>query len=504
MYCLICNAEVAPGSERCPQCGSPLTAQLADSAGELAPGTLLHDGVYRVEGVLGAGGFGITYRAVELRRERSVAIKEFFPGGCVRIQGVVHPTHLLNEADYQEARRKFLEEARWLSRFDNPHIVRVIASFTANNTAYMVMEFLDGLTLQKVLEKHGVIPEPEAVGYIDQIGHALESLHEAKLLHRDIKPENIMLRNGLDGKKQAVLIDFGSAREFAAGVTKRMTTILTPGYAPLEQYGQRARFGTFTDIYSLGATLYHLLTGETPVQSTDRASGEELRSPDVINPYVSHTVSLAVMSAMQMKVADRPQRVRDFLNALHGNNHGEAIFDGVPNEPASGNGAASDASAPLQAVRGAYKVMVLSSRVKWPHKCACCGGPGPVMLTTNHGEGTWEIPYCPSCKQHAEGADAANEAAGWVMWLGGAAGLGVGIATEVWWVGAIVAAATALAGSSLRDRAVTRSMVRVRPACAAVGPAVSYEGRQGRADVFLFKNQAYAEEFRIANAGHVV
>ena len=134
------------------------------------------------------------------------------------------------------------------------------------------------------------------------------------MIHRDVKPENVIIAPN----ERAVLVDFGTAREFAAGKTRKMTTMLTPGYAPLEQYGQHARFGVFTDIYALGATAYHLLTGQVPVQATDRANGYELGAPRRLNSSISRQVSDAVMWAMQMRVDNRPQSASDFVQAMRG------------------------------------------------------------------------------------------------------------------------------------------------------------------------------------------
>jgi len=221
---------------------------------------------------------------------------------------------MITPVDYLHEKNKFLAEGQRLAQFQHTSIVKVFSLFEENNTAYMVMEFLRGKTLLKIVEEDGRLEEKSAVAHIVQIAEALEVIHGSKLLHRDIKPENIIITE--DGR--AVLVDFGTAREFAAGKTRRMTTTLTPGYAPLEQYGQRARFGVFTDIYALGATLYHLLTGEMPIQATDRATGVELPAPKAINPKVSHNVSNAMMWALEMRVENRPQTIRDFIVAMRG------------------------------------------------------------------------------------------------------------------------------------------------------------------------------------------
>jgi serine/threonine protein kinase len=280
----------------------------------LPVGTGLRAGLYSVGKVLGQGGFGITYLGSDTHLKRPVAIKEFFPQiqGCVRIGTAVRPGGMITQAEFSEQRTKFLGEGQRLAQFQHPHIVKVFALFEDNNTAYMVMELLKGKTLLRIVEERGPLDEAEALEHITQVAEALSALHACELLHRDVKPENVIVTES----RRAVLLDFGSAREFVAGKTRRMTTTLTPGYAPLEQYGQCARFGAPSDIYSLAATLYHLLTGKMPIPATDRASGVELRAPRLLNPKISSHVSSAVLSAMEVAVAARPQSMEEFLKAL--------------------------------------------------------------------------------------------------------------------------------------------------------------------------------------------
>jgi serine/threonine protein kinase len=210
-------------------------------------------------------------------------------------------------------KQKFLEEARLLASLNHPGIVKVYDFFEANNTAYMVMEYLRGKSLAKLVEERGgALSEKEAVGYILKVCEALDVVHKAGYLHRDIKPENIIVC----GDGRVVLIDFGAARAYMAGKTGRMTVILTPGYAPLEQYAEQAKRGAYTDIYALGATLYYLLTGQVPVSAADRFSGVELKSVREINGRVSRQVEEAVMKAMAMRVEERPQSVEEFVRLL--------------------------------------------------------------------------------------------------------------------------------------------------------------------------------------------
>lgn len=311
MSCPTCGTVNAGTAATCSACGAPLNAA---SAHLLPSGTKLRQGAYTVGKVLGQGGFGITYLGADVRLQRAVAIKEFFPQGCVRKGLSVQVGGGITPHDFQQSKQKFLEEARTLAKFNHPNIVEVYDAFEENNTAYMVMEFVRGKTLARLLQERGALPVDEALDYILQVGAALEVVHQANLLHRDIKPDNIIVTDA----KRAVLVDFGAARAFTKGATHRMTAMLTPGYAPLEQYGQQARFGVYTDIYALGATLYHLLTGKIPTQATDRATGVALKPPHQHNPQIPQGISDAVMWAMEMKTSRRPQSVQEFLNALQG------------------------------------------------------------------------------------------------------------------------------------------------------------------------------------------
>jgi len=319
MPCPICQHSNPAGAKVCQSCGSPLgaSASMTSSSFALPSGTTLSNGRYLIERVLGSGGFGITYKATDTSLSRPVAIKEFFLSeGCIRQGKAVVPA---NPQDYQAFLQKFLNEARILARvlaqIKHPNIMEVYDVFEENNTAYMVMEFIDGKNLLDLLaERGGVMEESEAIGYIEQVAGALEAMHQAGYLHRDIKPESIMVTR--DGR--AVLVNFDAARQFIPQETKSMDIILTPGYAPLEQYAPRARFGPPLDIYALGATLYHLLTGQVPVDAVARVTGVDLVPPHQLNPKVSRHVSEAVMKAMAIRVDERPQTVRAFIEILRG------------------------------------------------------------------------------------------------------------------------------------------------------------------------------------------
>lgn len=281
--------------------------------GILRSGSFLASGEYRIERPIGQGGFGITYQGTDTKLNRAVAVKEFFPEGCWREGATVVSAGRWNSDTYGNAKQKFLVEGQTLGQFNHPGIVQVFYYFEENNTAYMVMEYLQGQTLAELLDTcQGKLPEAQALQLISQVSSALEVLHQAQYLHRDIKPENIMLAD--DGR--VVLIDFGAARDFASNSTTRYTTLLTPGYAPLEQYGRNLKYGAFTDIYALSSTLYHLLTGKAPVSAIERAAGVELPTVKEIAPEISDYVSEAIARGMLMDVAQRLQSVGELLELL--------------------------------------------------------------------------------------------------------------------------------------------------------------------------------------------
>lgn len=322
--CPICASPVQPAARTCPTCGTPLTSSRGPSdarlshAYALTPGTRLDNGNFSIGKVLGHGGFGITYLGADLRHGRPVALKEFFPSGAGREGLIVLPPPTLRGPDYQAALARFLEEGRILARFDHPGIVAVYGVFQENATAYMAMEYLRGPTLAGRLELHGgPLPEAELLATADALTEALEAIHREGFLHRDIKPDNAILAEG-GSRPRPVLIDFGATREFAGNKTLRQSVVLTPGYAPLEQYAQQARRGPFTDIYALAATLYHLATGEQPPAATDRAMGVDLKPPRALNPDLGVPFDRALLHGLSMAVDQRPQSARAFYRELAG------------------------------------------------------------------------------------------------------------------------------------------------------------------------------------------
>ena len=277
----------------------------------------LQGGKYRIEKILGQGGFGITYLATQVGLNRKVAIKEFFMKEyCNRDEATSSVS--LGTVGSREVvmrfREKFTKEAQNIAALNHPHIIRIYDVFEENNTAYYVMEYLDNASLSDYLKQKGRLPEQEAVRFIKQIADALAYIHEHKINHLDVKPGNILL----DNKNNAVLIDFGLAKRYdEAGHQTSTTPVgISHGYAPLEQYKQGG-VGTFsptTDIYSLAATLYKLVTGQTPPDAGDvNEDGLPPFPTDISQPTIN-----AITKAMQGSRKNRPQNIADFLEILDG------------------------------------------------------------------------------------------------------------------------------------------------------------------------------------------
>ena len=287
---------------------------------ELNTGHLLAGGRYRIERVLGQGGFGITYLAEQTGLARKVAIKEFFMKElCNREGDTSHVTvpSMGSREMVDRFREKFIKEARAIARLSHKHIVRIIDVFEENNTAYYVMEYVGGGSLGEK-SKGCALPEEVAVRYIRQVASALDYVHSQRMMHLDVKPGNVLLNSD----DEAVLIDFGLSKQYdMSGEQTSSTPVgISHGYAPLEQY-KRGGVGTFspaTDIYSLGATLYRLLTGETPPEAGD-VNDEGLPA---LPGNVSAPVRKAVEAAMQPRRKDRPQSIDEFIALLDGSSAG--------------------------------------------------------------------------------------------------------------------------------------------------------------------------------------
>ena len=284
---------------------------------QLKPGSTLQGGKYRIISVLGQGGFGITYEAEQVALGRKVAVKEFFMEEYCNRDSTTSQVSVGSEGSKETVERfraKFVKEAKMIAGLDHQNIIRIHDVFEENGTAYYVMEYLSGGSLLDLQKLKGRLSESDALGYIRQAASALDYIHSLKINHLDIKPGNILL----DGKGRAVLIDFGLSKRYDVEGNQTSTTPvgISHGYAPLEQYktGGVGTFSPATDIYSLGATLYRLLTGQTPPDA-DVINDDGF--PD--NPgYVSEYVWKAIEAAMQPRRKDRPQSIADVLKILDG------------------------------------------------------------------------------------------------------------------------------------------------------------------------------------------
>ena len=312
IVCPYCATSNDGNATVCKTCGAALDGAQYPTA--LRVGTLLQNGKYKLEKVLGQGGFGITYKAQNIALGIPVVVKEYHPSGSSRVGTSVRPPGTLSQVEFQDARVRFADEARVVAKLTltspNPHIVRVYDVFTENDSEYYTMEFLEGKSLQSLVEKGGPLSEAAVLEIAQQITSALDLVHDAGLLHRDIKPDNIMMV-----QRGAVLIDFGSAR-MIANTGAKMSIIITPGYAPLEQYASNARRGPFTDIYAFAGTLVFALTGKEPIPATDRASGANQPSARDLNSKVSKSFSDVLERAMRMRVDERPQSVAELSQLL--------------------------------------------------------------------------------------------------------------------------------------------------------------------------------------------
>ena len=286
---------------------------MTDTGDVLAPGTRLDD--LEIERMLGAGGFGVTYLARDLSLDVKRAVKEYLPRnwGTRQGDGTIGPRTELDVDDYQWGLERFLVEARMLARFDHRHLVRVYRVFEARGTAYLVMEYLEGRTLKKEVEASGPLPEARMREILAALTDGLAEVHEAELLHRDIKPENVMVRP--DGTP--VLVDFGSARQAMGVHSQTLTAVLTPGFAPFEQYSPRGHQGPWTDIYALGAVAYWALSGKVPEEATLRVRADRLPPvAQVARVGVSARLAAAVDAALAVNEADRPQSLEEWRDML--------------------------------------------------------------------------------------------------------------------------------------------------------------------------------------------
>jgi len=267
-------------------------------------------GEYQLKSVLGVGGFGMTYLAWDTHLEKHVAIKEYLPGDLVvrALDGSVVPVSTDHKNDYQWGLERFILEARTLARFSHPHIVRVNRYFELNGTGYMVMDYEEGESLNQLLKRKPLPAEDELRHILMPLLDGLAAVHAAQFLHRDIKPSNIFMRaNGTP-----VLLDFGAARATGGG-TRSLTAVLTPGYAPLEQYAPDGKQGPWTDIYAMSGVLFRVVTDRNPQDALSRLQGDTVAQTlaEARGRY-SEPLLRAIEWGLKLQPELRPQNVADW------------------------------------------------------------------------------------------------------------------------------------------------------------------------------------------------
>ena len=277
----------------------------------------LYNGGYSIIKSIGRGGFGVTYLAEQSVTKRKVCIKEFFPKNYYKRESDSAVITLVSEGFEELMTRfksKFLKEAQTIAELDHPNIVSVYDAFEENGTAYYVMEYLEGESLHEMVKRRGSLSEAEAVEYIIAIANALDYLHQRRIMHLDVKPANIVVRNK---DKRPILIDFGLSKhydQYSGDATSTTLVGVSHGYAPIEQYQQGgvSTFSPETDIYSLGATLYYLVTGITPPQALVVADDGLPSLPK----HISNNIVSAINQSMVDKRKDRLHSIKAFLDVL--------------------------------------------------------------------------------------------------------------------------------------------------------------------------------------------
>lgn len=325
--CPHCMAENTPDAAVCTRCGAGMDAQNAPH--QLPVGALLA-GRYRVGGCIGEGGFGITYAGWDETLDMKVAVKEYYPAGNVNRYNTqslsVEPTNAESGAFFEHGRTRFLDEARTLAKFAySANIVGVRDCFFENNTAYIVMEFLEGESLSRYLREHGPMPFAQALALLDPVMAALEGIHAKGLVHRDISPSNLMLlTNG--GVK---LLDFGTARGASPVGERSLSVVLKPGYAPEEQYISHGAQGPWSDVYAMSATLYRMITGQTPENALNRMPSDPLPAPSALGADIPPAQERALLHGMAVHASSRIQSMAALRAALR---DGEAAPVNEPEE----------------------------------------------------------------------------------------------------------------------------------------------------------------------------
>lgn len=317
-YCSKCMNPIEETDVECPFCGSMVNAEVP--LHHLVPGTILNN-KFMVGAALGEGGFGITYIGRDTKLDMKVAIKEYYPNGYVNRSNTISPA--INSSTsgerkdfFDTGKERFLREAQILAKFSgSTGIVDVRDFFEENNTAYIVMEYLDGQTLKDYLKNKGTLTPEQTIRLLMPVMESLKKVHTQGLIHRDISPDNIIL---VDGRVK--LLDFGAARNVSATANKSLSVMLKPGYAPEEQYRSKGNQGPWTDVYALCATMYKCITGITPDDSTQRVFSDELKTPSALGISIDPIIEKALLKGLNVMQKDRYQNIDELLNGFKGIN----------------------------------------------------------------------------------------------------------------------------------------------------------------------------------------
>lgn len=353
--CYGCFREKEPGV--CPHCGYDDKEEQPYLA--LPRGTILN-GRYLTGKVLGIGGFGITYLGYDLTLDIKVAIKEYMPSGMATryTDGYTVTLTGRTEKEYAAGMERFLNEARILAKLQNlPNIVSVHNYFKENNTAYFVMEYIEGMSLKEYLAERGnVIPYTEALAILLPVMKALCEVHSMNLIHRDISPDNIYITASGESR----LLDFGAAR-FSLGDNKSVSVILKHGYAPEEQYSSHGNQGPWTDIYAMGATMYRCATGTVPPDSIERMRNDNIKRPSELGVRMPPVIEGAIMKALSVKTSDRYSNMEAFVEVLSGKKTAsvtERVTAGVTKK-------AAEVAAPVSGSGRFFTMMKTNPLVRW-------------------------------------------------------------------------------------------------------------------------------------------
>lgn len=317
--CMGCMQEYDDRFDLCPYCGYVFNSP-PEQGYHITPGSILNNR-FIVGKVLGFGGFGVTYIGWDYMIGRKVAIKEYLPSEFATRMPAQEKVTVYSgdrEKGFREGLEKMMNEARRLARFDAvPGIVQIYDCFEANGTSYIVMEYLEGMTLKQYLEQYGEMPVEQALPVVLQIASAMDVVHRAGILHRDIAPDNVYILNPDEPDRLRVkLLDFGAARYATTKHSKSLSVIIKQGYAPEEQYSSRGDQGPWSDVYALAATFYKMITGITPEDAMERGSHDEVKRPSKLGVDIPKAMETALMNAMNVKAQDRTGSMKEFMEEL--------------------------------------------------------------------------------------------------------------------------------------------------------------------------------------------